>query len=196
MKLEAMMEDLKNKLSKGRWIHSSGVAASAKALAARYGADEDDAYVAGWLHDCAKELSLLDMQKVVLKENLNLDPFMLKSRALLHGPAGSVLAKTRYGISNGQILKAIYYHTTGRPSMGLLEKILFLADYIEPSRDFPGVEVLRSLAMQDLDSAMVAAYDATLRHLIDQGVFIYPLTVEGRNDLILKRFAHREDKKR
>ncbi|MDY6084277.1 MAG: bis(5'-nucleosyl)-tetraphosphatase (symmetrical) YqeK [Dialister sp.] len=195
MKLESIIKDLKSRLSKKRFIHSAGVAEAAKMLASRYGADEDDAYLAGWVHDCAKELSLADMQKIVLNAHMTLDACMMNSRPLLHGPAGSVLAKTRYGISDEQVLKAIYYHTTGRPAMDLMEKIIFLADYIEPSRDFPGVEGLRVLAKDNLASAMVAAYDATLKHLMEQGVFIYPLTFEGRNDLILKQSARSEDKK-
>lgn len=187
MKLEKITKDLKNRLSQKRYRHSAGVADAAKKLAVLYGADPSDAYLAGWVHDCAKELSLPDMQKVVLDAKLSLDSYMMSSRALLHGPAGSILAETRYAISDSHIRSAIYYHTTGHPSMELLEKIIFLADYIEPSRDFPGVDTLRTLAVKDLDAAVLAAYDSTIRHLLDQGVFIYPLTFEGRNDLVVKQ---------
>ena len=112
---------------------------------------------------------------------------MLGSRALLHGPAGSVLAKTAFGIDDEEIRGAIYYHTTGRVGMTLLEKIVFLADYIEPNRDFPGVEDLRLLAEKDLDEAVLAAYDSTISHLIDQEAYIYGLTFLGRNDMVEKR---------
>ena len=108
------------------------------------------------------------------------------SRALLHGPAGSILAETKYGITDSAVQSAVYFHTTGHPDMTLLEKIIFLADYIEPSRDFPGVEKLRKLAEIDLDEALLAAYDSTISHLLDQKAYIYDLTFMGRNDLILK----------
>ena len=87
-------------------------------------------------------MTLSEMQHVVKKAHLTFDDakHMLGSRALLHGPAGSVLAKTAFGIDDEEIRGAIYYHTTGRVGMTLLEKIVFLADYIEPNRDFPGVE--------------------------------------------------------
>ena len=84
---------------------------------------------------------------------------------------GSVLAKTAFGIDDEEIRGAIYYHTTGRVGMTLLEKIVFLADYIEPNRDFPGVEDLRLLAEKDLDEAVLAAYDSTISHLIDQEAY-------------------------
>lgn len=142
-----------------------------------------------WIHDCAKEMTLSEMQHVVKKAHLTFDDaeHMLKSRALLHGPAGSVLAKTAFGIDDEEIRGAIYYHTTGRVGMTLLERIVFLADYIEPNRDFSGVQDLRLLAEKDLDQAVLAAYDSTISHLIDQGAYIYGLTFLGRNDMVEKQ---------
>lgn len=164
----------------------------ARHLAQLYGASEEKACLAGWIHDCAKEMTLSEMQHVVKKAHLTFDDaeHMLGSRALLHGPAGSVLAKTAFGIEDEEIQGAIYYHTTGRAGMTLLEKIVFLADYIEPNRDFPGVEELRSLAEKDLDQAVLAAYDSTISHLIDQGAYIYGLTFLGRNDMVEKLAKH------
>lgn len=184
MTLDEIKRDLKSRLSAKRFKHSEGVAETARKLARLYGEDEEKAFWAGWMHDSAKELSLSEMQKIVTDGGLHLDKDMMASRSLLHGPAGSVLAKTRYGVSDPSIGSAIYYHTTGCEHMTVMEKIIFLADYIEPSRDFPGVNKLRKLAPQDLDEACLAAYDSTLHHLLDQEAFIYPLTFLGRNDLV------------
>lgn len=186
MNLDEIKSDLKSRLSKKRYKHSAGVAKMGKHLALLYGADPDKAFLAGWLHDSAKELTLEEMQKIVESAGLKLDPYMLHSRALLHGPAGSVLASTRYGVNDSEIAGSIYYHTTGCPNMTKMEKIIFLADYIEPTRDFPGVDLLRKLADISLDKACLAAYDSTIRHLLDQEAYIYPLTFSGRNDLILE----------
>ncbi len=191
MELEEIKLDLKRNLSSKRFTHSAGVATMAKHLAEKYGADPEKAYLAGWVHDCAKELSLSEMQAIVKENGLSLDKYMMASRALLHGPCGSLLAKSRYGIEDRDIASAIYFHTTGQPGMTLLEKIIFLADYIEPSRDFPGVEKLRKKAEQNLDEAVLAAYDSTISHLLDQQAYIYDLTFLGRNDLVLRMQAEK-----
>ncbi len=94
------------------------------------------------------------------------------------------MAKTVYGIKDRDIQNSIFFHTTGRPQMELLDKIIFLADYIEPSRDFPGINIIRRNAQKNLDTAVLSAYDATIRHLLDQKEYIYELTFLGRNDLI------------
>lgn len=195
MKLENIQKDLKKILSGKRFHHSEGVAQTASHLAKKYGADPDKAYLAGWVHDCAKELSLPEMQTIARESRLSVDTILFSSRALLHGPVGSVLAETKYGITDEEIKNAIYYHTTGHADMTLMEKIIFLADYIEPSRDFPGVEKLRQLADKDLDRALLAAYDSTIAHLLDQGAYIYDLTFIGRNDLIMKLKEKTNEKK-
>lgn len=195
MELKDIQKDLQEILSPKRFRHSRGVAETARHLAEKYGADPQKAYVAGWVHDCAKELPLSEMQGIVKKAGLKTDAYLLSSRALLHGPAGSVLAASRYGIEDPEIRSAVYYHTTGRPSMTLLEQIIFLADYIEPSRDFPGVNALRKLAEEDLGQALLAAYDSTISHLLDQKAYIYDLTFLGRNDLVLKLEEKTNDSK-
>ena len=195
MKLEQIQSDLKQKLSAKRFKHSAGVADLAKHLAKKYGADPDKAYLAGWVHDCAKELSLADMQEIIKENGLQLDAQMMQSRALLHGPCGSLLTRSRYGIEDADVASAIYFHTTGQPGMTLLEKIIFLADYIEPSRDFPGVDKLRKKAEKNLDEAVLAAYDSTISHLLDQEAYIYNLTFLGRNDLVLRMQEHHDENK-
>lgn len=184
MNIEQIKADLRQRLSARRFLHTEGVAASAKKLAEVYGVDPDRAELAGWIHDCAKELPLAEMQALISEKQIPIDDAVMRSRSLLHGPAGSIYAEKYYDISDAEIQSAVFYHTTGRPDMSLMEKIIFLADYIEPSRDFPGVELIRELAFTDLTAALIEAYDSTIRHLIDQKAYIYDLTFMGRNALV------------
>ena len=182
MDIKAIETDLSNKLSKKRFIHTLGVVNSAMYLAKKYGANIEDAHLAALLHDCAKEIPLLEMRDLVV--DLPCDQDMLHSGALLHGLAGMVLANTQYGVTNPDILEAIRVHTTGKENMSKLDKIIFLADYIEPNRKFPGVNDIRLAAEQSLDAGVLCGFDMTIRHLIDSGDSIYPLTILSRNDLL------------
>ncbi|GCL68253.1 hydrolase [Veillonella tobetsuensis] len=182
MDIKEIETDLSNKLSKKRFIHTLGVVNSAMYLAQKYGANIENAHLAALLHDCAKEIPLLEMRDLVA--NLPCDQDMLHSGALLHGLAGMVLANTQYGVTNPDILEAIRVHTTGKENMSKLDKIIFLADYIEPNRKFPGVNDIRLAAEQSLDAGVLCGFDMTIRHLIDRGDSIYPLTILSRNDLL------------
>ena len=182
MDIKEIETDLSNKLSKKRFIHTLGVVNSAMYLAQKYGANIEDAHLAALLHDCAKEIHLLEMRDLVA--DLHCDQDMLHSGALLHGLAGMVLANTQYGVTNSDILEAIRVHTTGKENMSKLDKIIFLADYIEPNRKFPGVNDIRLAAEQSLDAGVLCGFDMTIRHLIDSGDSIYPLTILSRNDLL------------
>ena len=112
---------------------------------------------------------------------------MLNNGALLHGPAGAAYAKLRLQIVDVDICEAIRVHTLGSTSMSILDKIIFLADYIEPNRNFPGVDELRQLAFIDLNRAVISAYDGTIRHLLDLGLTIHVDTIRGRNSVLLER---------
>lgn len=182
MDIKEIETDLSYKLSKKRFIHTLGVVNSAMYLAKKYGANIEDAHLAALLHDCAKEIPLLEMRDLVA--DLPCDQDMLHSGALLHGLAGMVLANTQYGVTNPDILESIRVHTTGKENMSKLDKIIFLADYIEPNRKFPGVNDIRLAAEQSLDVGVLCGFDMTIRHLIDSGDSIYPLTILSRNDLL------------
>lgn len=193
MKLHSIHKELKEILSAKRFKHSEGVALSAKKLAERYGEDPNQAELAGWIHDCAKEMKLAEMQAWCAQKAFAIDDEMWNSRALLHGPAGSAFAELHWGITDRDILSAVFYHTTGKAGMTLLEKIVFLADYIEPSRNFPGVETLRELAEKDLEEGMLFAYDSTIGHLLETHEYIYELTLTGRN-AVLRELAQKAGK--
>jgi len=152
---------LKADLSDARLLHSLSVARTANHLARMHGLDIDACELAGLLHDCAKCMSLGALQTIARDNRLKLTDVELQSNGLLHGPAGAVVAETKYGVHNPEILNAIAIHTTGRAGMSAFDMALFLADKIEPYRsDIPALDALRALADQDL-------YKATYQMLIN-----------------------------
>ena len=184
MTFEEIYQDLEGRLSKKRFRHVCGVVKAAEALAKRYGANVEQARLAALLHDCAKEEPLDTMQAIVKVEGLQFDSVMLNCGSLLHSEACAVLAKTRYGIDDPAICEAIRLHTVGKPHMTTLDKIVFLADYIEENRDFPGVDLIRAKAKEDLNEGVLAGYDTTLAHLLETRLSIYEPTVVSRNALL------------
>lgn len=181
---ERIKQDLVRELSPHRYRHTLGVAAAAHALAQRYGADADKAELAGLLHDSAKELPLKAMQALAARSFTELPPEVKAIGSLLHGYAAATIARERYGITDEEICQAVAHHTTGAAPMSKLEKIIFLADYIEENRDFDGVKALRREAGHNLDKAVLLGFDSTISHLLEQGKTIYIGTVAYRNYLI------------
>lgn len=164
-----------------RFEHTLGVEYTAAALAMRYGSDIHDARVAGLLHDCAKCLSDEKRLSLCKKNHIPVTEIERKNPYLLHAKAGAYLAKEKYGITDPDILNAIQSHTTGRKGMSLLEKIIFVADYIEPGRkDTPDLNLteIRRMAFQDLDRALLEILKDTLRYLNASGRDIDPMTKE------------------
>ncbi|MCI1822071.1 MAG: bis(5'-nucleosyl)-tetraphosphatase (symmetrical) YqeK [Megasphaera sp.] len=177
--------DLTAILSKNRYTHVLGVAAAARELAERYGSDLDKAELAGLLHDSAKELKLSEMQQLAERSfGDQLPPEITAVGSLLHGYAAVTIAKEKYNVHDADILAAIAHHTTGALHMSVLEKIVFLADYIEKSRNFNGVQRLREMAVKNLDQAVLYGFDLTISHLLEQRKQIYVGTVRFRNSLI------------
>lgn len=187
MNEEEICQKLKGMVDEERYVHSLGVRDCAVMLAERYGADVNKARLAGLLHDCAKGLPKQEMLSKAVEAGIELGPEEFHNEALLHGAAGAIVAGRVFGIKDPEILSAIECHTTGKRDMTLLEKIIYLADYIEPNRDFPGVEDLRQAAMDDLDRAVLLALRRTIKYVLDTDRFLHPRTVEAWNDM-LKRF--------
>lgn len=177
-----IMHDLSASLSAYRYTHSVGVAGTARSLAMEYGVNPDMAEIAGLLHDAAKELPLPEMQRLAAKAFADtLGPEIMGIGGLLHGYAAVTIARETYGLCEAEFLDSLAHHTTGAPHMGTLEKIIFVADYIEPNREYDGVEALRQAAARDLDEAVLAGYDSTIGHLLEQHKFIFTGTVVNRN---------------
>lgn len=179
---------LENALSEKRFKHSLGVAEEAERLADKYGTDKKKAYLAGLVHDVAKEIDT-DSARNMLKDRfgIRVDPVTYNVPKLLHAPLGACLAQTEFGIFDAEILDAVKYHTTAKADMSLITKIIYMADYIEPNRDFEGVEELRKQAYQDLDEAIITGLDYTISELLSDGKMFHPDTVHARNYLILQK---------
>jgi len=176
MKRDKMEYKLKKALDAQRFEHTLGVEATARAMARIFGEDEEKAALAGLLHDCAKCLPLSQMVKAAKHEDI--DTVMKESKALMHAVAGFCMARDVYGVEDEAVLRAIRWHTTGHADMTGLEKIIYLADMIEPNRKpFPGLELLRDLCMKDLDEAMHVALLMSLEHVKEQGKTLHPDTL-------------------
>ena len=162
-----------------RFQHTLGVAFTSAAMAMRFDVPMLDAQIAGLLHDCAKCLSDEKLIKICEKNDISMTEVERKNPYLLHGKVGAFLANTEYEVEDQDILNAITYHTTGRPEMSALEKIVFIADYIEPSRKVqPGLDEVRKLAFMDLDAAVIRILHDTLTYLQGKSVEIDPMTQE------------------
>lgn len=163
---QAIREKLRIELKPSRFLHTTGVENTAACLAMRYGADMNLAALAGLLHDCAKNLSNETLLAESRKNGLEISEIEERQPFLLHGKLGAFYAKTRYGIDEEGVLDAIIWHTTGRPKMSLLEEIVFIADYIEPSRkEIPGLSEIRRLVFTNLSEAIYLALKNTLEYL-------------------------------
>lgn len=153
-----------------RFEHTLGVEYTAAALAMCYGASVEDARLAGLLHDCAKCLTDEKRLSICKKNDIPVTEIEMRNPFLLHAKVGAFLAKEKYGVGKQDILNAILYHTTGHENMSLLEKIIFVADYIEPGRkQAPNLLEIRKLAFQNLDNAMLQILEDTLKYLQSGG---------------------------
>lgn len=179
-------EILKNRLTEKRYTHSLNVADSAKKLARLYGYDEEIAYTAGLIHDCCKDTPAGLQLSYMLENGVELSEYELGVAKLYHSICGSVFVKKEFGIDNQDIINAVRYHTTGRKNMSLLEKIIFIADFISDERDYTGVEIMREKAVKSLDEAIVEGLSFTIKDLIDQGRIIHPDTLDAYNDAMMK----------
>lgn len=187
MTISEMMNKLIGVLSEKRYNHSIGVMEEACKLAAHYQADVRKAEIAGLLHDCAKHIGEQDAFLMLRRYGEEPDEIQKASFQLLHGLLGYYIAKEQYGVNDEEILRAIYWHTTGKAGMNLLEKIIFVADYIEPGRVFDGLDEIRKTAYSDLDLCVQLCADSTIRYVLSKGWLLHPLTIETRNDMIMKR---------
>lgn len=167
-----------------RFIHSVNVMSTSVKLAEKYGTDRDAAALAGLLHDCARDFGKEELLDCCKKYCIIPDEILLLQPALLHGKVGAYIARDVYGVDSSEVLEAISSHTMGNPGMDILACIVFLADYIEPARSFPGVDIIRSEAFRDLWKAMLVGIDGTISSVIEKGCLLHPDTVATRNWLI------------
>lgn len=178
---------VKDKLSSKRFRHTLGVMDAAEDLARRYGGDVERSRLAGLLHDITKECGVAEQLRLFEEFDIEVSPLELRSPKLWHAMTGAGYAKHCLGIDDPEILQAVRYHTTGRQNMSLMDKILYLADYIEVNRDFEGVEEVRALIDQGLDAMMLQAMKQTIQELLDKSAAIHPDTFMCYNQLLLER---------
>ena len=169
MNLKQAKELVRGRLSDKRYEHTINVKKMAVKLAKRYGADKEKAALAAILHDSAKEISKDEMREIMRQYPQYAEGGESRPTPVWHGICASILARTQWGVEDEAILSAIACHTAGKPGMSKLDKIVYLADCIEPGRDYPGVDRLRSLCRQDLDQAMIQALSDTIEHVRQKG---------------------------
>jgi len=166
--------------------HVMGCEQEAVRLARRWGGDEGLAAEAGILHDITKRLKTPEQLKLCEQYGIMTDIEERANYKLLHAKTGAALSRELFGVSD-EVYSAIFWHTTGRPGMSLLEKIIYIADYIEPNRDFEGVEELRSLAYKDLDEALILGFQMSLKELERRGAKPHISSERAMEWLINKR---------
>ena len=164
-----LRKNVKDVMTKSRYEHTLGVEFTAASLAMRYEVDIEKAELAGLLHDCAKCIDSEDTLDDCKKYNIELTDVEKRNPFLIHSKLGAVHAKKLYGVDDEDIISAIRFHTTGKPDMTMLEKIIFIADYIEPGRDkAPNLKEIRKMSFIDIDDAMYMILKDTLDYL-DKG---------------------------
>lgn len=172
-------EKLKEKLSVKRFEHSISVEYTAGNMAFIHGVDYEKALIAGLLHDCAKYLSSDKKIKKCEKRNIPISKFEYDNPELLHAKLSALYAKEKYGITDQEILSAITWHTTGKPNMSALDKIIYIADYIEPNRPYlPDIDIIRHEAYTDLDRCLLHILYNTIHYLGKRGSIIDSITKE------------------
>lgn len=181
MNIDRALEMARVKMPAHRFQHCQGVADTARELAAEYGINPDQAYLAGLLHDYARDIPGDQLLDIAGAGGTVIDEIYRQVPDLLHGPAAAVLLRNELQIDDEEVLSAIKNHTLGGVGMNPLDQVLFIADMIEPGRDYPGVEELRVLAKANLEQAMVYGLNSTIRYCLDRGVLLHPRTIEVRN---------------
>lgn len=186
--LSKLRKEISKVMDGKRFEHTLSVAYTAANLAACHGADTEKALVAGMLHDCAKGMPDHKLLELCEKHHIPVSKEERKKPSLLHAKIGSYLAHKKYKVTDSNILNAVCYHTTGRPAMTLLEKIIFVADYMEPGRrQAPRLEQIRRMSYNDLDQAVLMILEDTLAYLQESSSVIDQTTQETYNYYLKNR---------
>jgi len=181
MQINEIKTKLKQMLTPQRYAHSLQVMEASVKLAEKYEENPERAAIAGLVHDCAKDLPNETTFTFCDKYGIIVDNIMKSQPELLHGLVGSYLAREAFGIECPRIREAIAYHTMGSEGMDKLCSIVFIADYIEAGRNYPGVEKIRTAAEESLEKAIVAGIDNTIVHILKKGGLLHPQTIATRN---------------
>lgn len=186
-KIERFRGILKDRLSEKRFYHSCMVSKEAVKLAQKYGCDVEKAEFAGLVHDIQKDTPKGEQLQTIEKYSIILDDVELVTPKLLHAISGAAVLKFEHNVTDADVLNAVRYHTTARAGMSLLEKIIYLADYISADRDYEGVEDLRKTIHSSLENGMNEALQYSINELLLKRAPIHIDTVKARNELILAK---------
>lgn len=189
---DEMRQGILARLHGYRYEHTLGCERTARKLAERFGGNPEKAGVAAILHDITKHLSPQEQLNLCKKYGIIPCTVEKSEPKMLHGKTAAAIAREEYGMPE-DICDAIACHTTGKHGMTLLDKILYLADYIEDTRDFPGVEKARELARKSIDRALLYCYDQTLTELVERGKLIHSDTIAAYNDMIQQGIRWRDE---
>ena len=176
-RMDLWTDQLSKVLKPGRFAHSLSVAETSFRLAGIHGLDTLRAAQAGLLHDCAKHLSLKEMQKIAVENSLTGDAAFLSSAGLLHSLVGAWIAEKQYGMEDAAVLQAIRYHNTGCPGMTRLDMCVCLSDSIEPLREsFPRLEEIRALSLESIERSLLLSLESTANYVLSRGLYLHPQT--------------------
>lgn len=181
LSIDEMKEYLKTNLMEKRYIHTLGVAETAKKLAKLNGISEEKAEIAGLAHDVAKNISKEKIKEIIKENNIGLSKIEEVSANLWHSIIAPIEAKNRFKIEDEEILDSIRWHTTGKENMSILTKIIYIADMIEPNRNFEGVEELRKVTFENLDRGVFSGLTSSIKVLLTQNLLIDENTMRARN---------------
>ena len=189
MEYEGLKSELEKRLSSKRFQHSLGVSTTAEFLAESFDCDKKKARLAGLLHDLAREVPMNELLPRCQAFGIVVSDVEQAELVLLHAPLAAKMAQAEFGVDDAEVLQAIILHTTGGQAMTKLDKIIYLADVIEPGRNFTGVDKIREVAQDDLNKAFLAALDQSICHIVQKGGLLHPGTLVARNELLLKKMT-------
>lgn len=184
---EEMKSYLKEHLTESRYKHTLGVVETAIRLAEIYKVDKNKAEIAALAHDIAKNMTIYDLKDIINKNNIKLSYDEEKTPELWHSIISPILGREIFGIEDEEILSAMRWHTTGKENMSKLDKIIYMADMIEPGRNFPGVDLIRKESFTDLDKGLLQGLTHTIKYLLDKGFPIDINSIKARNYLLLNK---------
>ena len=186
MEIEELKKELKKYLKKERYEHSLGVMKMSEELAKVYNVDKQRVMKAALMHDMAKEMTLEELRSYIIKNKVPVSEMEMKLGVTLHGKVAADMCKKKYGFDNS-MCNAISNHTAGRTKMSMFEKILFIADKIDETRKYEGVQELRDLALKDIDMAIVKNIDSTIKINLEKGRPILEQSIKTRNYILINR---------
>ena len=184
--IKLIEKDLKSRLKKSRFDHTMRVRDTGLQLCDAYGSDKNKVEIAALFHDFAKNMSENELRTYIEMEQLEIDEITDRNIQLSHGIVAADMARKKYNIDDEEILSAIGLHTYGDKKMDMISKIIYIADYIEPKRDFKGISKLRKLSYEDIDKALLMAVNSSISYLISKDREIHVNSINMRNALLVK----------